>query len=94
MSDNVQPVQLPMQNKMPEETDEAMLAGWGYQQVNGVVMPVLQQVQLTIYPDEICTKYHGANYSAPYQICAGADGEWKGQCSVSHTRIFKFVVII
>ncbi|XP_060534865.1 chymotrypsin-1-like [Cylas formicarius] len=78
-SNEVKPVLLPKLFEHPPVFQPSYLVGWGYEETNGTVPPVLQKVSLDIYPDQICSMFFGSNYSQVSHICAGGGG--KGQCS-------------
>lgn len=58
----------------------AVLAGWGLNGTDGVIMTHLQKVDLQVYSSYDCNEIH--NSTVHYtNICGGIAGGWKGQCS-------------
>lgn len=80
-NEHVQPIKLPSINEQPPFYEDATLVGWGYQYVDGTVMQDLQAVNITIFPDSICSEIH-PTFSNESHICAGVPGNGKGHCSV------------
>lgn len=76
-----QPVELPNQDAPTPVWASATLLGWGYPKDNTSVTELLQEVNVYVYPDDICKEVHGKNLTTAVHICAGVPEGGKGQCS-------------
>lgn len=59
----------------------AVIAGWGYNETNGVIQEHLQEADLIIFSDEECRNRH-EEIIHPSHICAGLTDGGRGGCSV------------
>lgn len=58
-----------------------VIAGWGYNETNGVIQEHLQEADLIIFSDEECRNRH-EEIIHPSHICAGLTDGGRGGCSV------------
>ncbi|XP_036119567.1 granzyme B-like [Molossus molossus] len=73
----VKPLHLPRSRTWPRPGQECTVAGWGRVAPKGRLPDTLQEVELTVQPDQVCEDHLPRYYNKTIQLCLGDPTENK-----------------